>query len=122
MGVRRVYEEGMLEKVVEMHLKEEVKKAGGETRKARWVNRRGAPDEAVLFGGVYFVELKRPGGELNPHQLREHVRMRRLGVEVFVLDSLSSVDRFIQYIKDRKDGKVPPKKVPANHNGSHFRE
>lgn len=47
---------------------------------------------------IDFVELKAPGQKPDPHQEREHARLRALGCNVFVLDSIEAVDT---YIKER---------------------
>jgi len=50
-------------------------------------------------GLVDFVELKRPGGKPDPHQEREHEKLRDHGCTVFVLDSIEAVEA---YINERK--------------------
>lgn len=87
----------MLERTVEQHLVARVKALGGEIRKAQWIGRRGAPDRRVLVPGraPVWIELKRPGEVAEPHQVREHNRMRRLGELVEVLDSVEAVDAWL---------------------------
>lgn len=84
----------MLESVVENHLVTMTKLAGGEVRKVSWIGRRGAPDRLVLRPGSapVWVELKRPGLKPEPHQAREHERMRALGCRVLVIDTIEGVD------------------------------
>lgn len=43
-----------------------------------------------------WVELKRPGEVAEPHQAREHERMRKMGQRVVVLDSIEAVDKFLE--------------------------
>jgi hypothetical protein len=43
-----------------------------------------------------WVELKAPGKKAEPHQEREHERMRAMGQHVVVLDSIEAVDQFIE--------------------------
>ena len=83
---------------VERYFVEQVKAAGGTTRKAQWIGRRGCPDQFYAFsGGRYgFAEMKAPGGKLDGHQEREIARLRALGVTVVVLSSLEDVDAFIR--------------------------
>ncbi len=88
----------MKEKVVESYLKDQVEKHGGEVRKVQWINHRGAADRAVFLNGVYFVELKRPGEKLDPHQEREAKRLRKHGADVRMVDTLEGVDNFIKEI------------------------
>lgn len=85
----------ILEREIEGHLVRRVLAIGGVIRKVKWIGRRGAPDRVVLFRGPVFVELKRPGQDLDPHQYREHARLRRHGVCVRMLSTFQEVDDFI---------------------------
>ena len=87
------------ERDIEKYLKKKVKEAGGETRKLKWIGRRGAPDRVVFLNGAHFVELKRPGCDLRSEQLREVSRLRKHGAEVWVLPTLASVDTFVRWTK-----------------------
>jgi hypothetical protein len=50
----------------------------------------------MFEGKTIWVELKRPGTKrANPHQIREHERMRRAGQTVVVIDSFEGVDKLI---------------------------
>jgi hypothetical protein len=42
-----------------------------------------------------WVELKAPGVEPEPYQLREHARMRALGQRVEVIDSIEAVESLL---------------------------
>lgn len=102
----------MRESVVEQHLVKRVKALGGEVRKVQWIGRRGAPDRIVMLPGsealarfpklvlrpplTVWAELKRPGEVAEPHQAREHERMRKMGQQVVVLDSIEAVDKFLE--------------------------
>lgn len=44
---------------------------------------------------IDFVELKAPGKKPDPHQEREHARLRALGCNVFTLDSIEAVEAYI---------------------------
>lgn len=69
---------------------------GGETRKVQWIGRNGAPDRLVMLPGrTMWVELKTPGRKCRPHQLREHLRMQRMGQNVVVVDSFAGVDALL---------------------------
>jgi hypothetical protein len=87
----------MREIEVEDYLVEQAKAIGGEVRKLRWIGRNGAPDRVIMFEGkTIWVELKRPGTKrANPHQIREHERMRRAGQTVVLIDSFEGVDKLI---------------------------
>lgn len=97
------------ERDIEAYLCHRVKALGGEVRKLRWVGRNGAPDRLVMLllqkvgitwpqgvvvntNSTIWVELKAPGKKPEPHQLREHKRMRAMGQRVVVIDSLEGVD------------------------------
>ena len=91
----------MREADIEKHLVRCVKELGGEVRKVQWIGRRGAPDRLVMLphAGLrttIWVELKGPGKKAEPHQLREHERMRRMGQCVVVIDSLEAVDELLR--------------------------
>ena len=84
------------ERDVEKYFVAEVEKAGGEVRKVKWIGRSGAPDRFAALNGAHFVELKAPGEKLEPHQAREHKRLRDNGVSVGVIDSFALVDQFVE--------------------------
>jgi hypothetical protein len=82
---------------VQAYLVKRIKALGGETRKVKWTGRRGAPDILVMLpeypvGYHCFVEVKRPGGSCEPHQLREHESLRKAGFTVLVIDIPMDVD------------------------------
>lgn len=99
----------MRESVIEKHLVKRVKELGGEVRKVSWIGRRGAPDRLVMMpasgdpsddnpdmGQTIWVELKATGEVPEPHQEREHARMRAMGQRVEVIDSIEGVERLLQ--------------------------
>ena len=87
---------------------EQLKKHGCLVRKISYEGRRGGPDQLVLvpesetvseyrFPHVMFIEYKKaPNIEPEPHQLREHERMRAVGADVRVIGSKEQVDALIQ--------------------------
>lgn len=107
----------MRESEIEKYLVKRVKELGGEVRKVQWIGRRGAPDRIVMLPwrtaspalckalGVpegtprqarcIWVELKAPGKKPEPHQVREHDRMRAMGQSVSVVDSFERVDEVL---------------------------
>ncbi len=105
----------MRESDIEKHLVKRVKTLGGEVRKVQWIGRRGAPDRLVMLperktafrgspafpfkltlaGRTIWVELKAPGVKPEPHQLREHERMRKMGQRVVVIDSIEGVEELL---------------------------
>lgn len=83
----------MKESVIERHLVQRVTELGGEVRKVQWIGRRGAPDRFVMLPrGACWVELKAPGKKAEAHQVREHLRMRKLGQRVEVINSIQAVE------------------------------
>jgi hypothetical protein len=85
------------ESQIEKYLVKRVKELGGEVRKVSWIGRRGAPDRLVMFPCGHFrapiwVELKATGKTAEPHQVREHARMRKMGQRVVVIDSIEMVE------------------------------
>jgi hypothetical protein len=94
----------MRESQIERYLVKRVKALGGEVRKVAWIGRRGAPDRVVMVPysdarcamSTFWVELKAPGKKASVVQRREHARMRRVGQDVFVIDSPEGVDAFVK--------------------------
>lgn len=87
---------------VEAYLCAEVKALGGEVRKVGWIGRRGAPDRYVMLPGFtpnIWVELKRPGKKAEPHQEREHERMRAFDEIVHVVSTYAEVDAVLARAK-----------------------
>ena len=84
----------MRERDIEAYLVRRVRALGGEIRKLRWIGRRGAPDRVVMLSGgrLWWIELKRPGGNAEAHQAREHARMLAMGQRVLVLDTIEKID------------------------------
>lgn len=86
----------------ELYLKRRLKETGGDTRKVKWVGRRGAPDRLVGWPQrerYCFVELKeesQPWG-LQDHQRREIAWMKKCGMRVAILSSKAEIDQFIAF-------------------------
>lgn len=95
----------MRESTVEKHLRKKATAAGALVRKMVWPGHRGAPDRLVIWKplrvdlgwrpAIDLIELKRPGGTLEDHQVREHDKLRSMGCTVLTLDSIEAVDRYI---------------------------
>lgn len=98
------------ESKIEDYLVKRVKAMGGEVRKVQWLGRRGAPDRLVMLPprwvpseigvglapeATIWIELKATGKKAEPHQAREHARMRKMGQRVEVVDSLARVDEVL---------------------------
>lgn len=67
---------------------------GGMAYKFASPSRRGVPDRLCLLPGgrVVFVEVKAPGRKPTALQQAEHERLRALGFDVRVVDSLDEVE------------------------------
>lgn len=82
------------ESVIEQRLVDRVRARGGQAYKFKSPNRANVPDRIVLLPGgcILFAEVKSPGEKPTEAQLREHIRLRKLGFEVVVVDSLQGID------------------------------
>lgn len=83
---------------IQKYAKDRFEALGGLVRKLSYENRVGAPDLLVILPGgiVWFVEVKKDENtKPDPHQIREHERMRKRGANVFVVGSIKHVDTLI---------------------------
>ena len=67
----------------------------------------GVPDRIILMPGgkIYFVELKREGGQLTNLQKRQINRIQKLDCQVDVLHGLAEVSNFLLRLqKDQQEG------------------
>ena len=83
---------------IQKYAKERFEAIGGLVRKLSYEGRSGAPDLLVILPDsiVWFVEVKKDENtKPDPHQLREHERMRKRGANVFVVGSFKQVDDLI---------------------------
>lgn len=78
------------EKHIEKTLVSEVDKLGGWALKLPCVYVAGLPDRMVLLPDrvIFFVEVKTTGKKPTPIQKLVHKRLRLLGFDVYVIDSL----------------------------------
>lgn len=86
------------EKYIESYLREKIKEIGGKAYK--WVSpgNAGVPDRLVcLRGKMIPVELKAPGKKPTELQLKKHAELRKLGIEVRVIDTKKKVDEFLKH-------------------------
>jgi hypothetical protein len=90
----------MREKQIETKLKREVKRIGGLALKFTSPGNAGVPDRIVLLpnGNVVFAELKAPGKNLRPLQIKRKEQLETLGFKVYIIDSYEKVDAFIQEV------------------------
>lgn len=88
---------------IENYLRTQVKNAGGMHRKVVYQGRGGSPDDWCFFPGarLLIVECKAPGEKLQPHQAKEVKELRRMGFNVWVVDSYAEVDEAISTVRER---------------------
>ena len=88
------------EKVIERKLVERVKRAGGLCIKLLTSQYIGLPDRLCLFpnGKIIFVELKSTGQKPRKIQVFVHNKLRSLGFQVEVIDSIEGVESLISKI------------------------
>ena len=91
-----------MEKTVEQHLRQQVKKAGGLALKLVCPGFTGAPDRLILLPGgqMCFAETKDAGKAPRPRQRRVHEKLRELGFWVFVPDSKAAVDSMMACLRE----------------------
>lgn len=90
----------MRESDIEKAFVREVKKHNGLPLKLISPGWAGAPDRLVLLPGgrAVFVELKAPGKKPRPLQRKRAAELQALGFQVYSLDSIESVERFIREV------------------------
>ena len=87
------------EKAVEQYLLTQCRRHGLFCLKFVSPARGGVPDRIVLTPtGTVFVEVKRPGGDLEKRQRVMHAKMRHFGAEIHVVDDEQAVDAFITHV------------------------
>jgi hypothetical protein len=94
----------MRESKIEKHLREQVELRGGMCEKFVSPGKSKVPDRLVSwpFGDKDLVETKATGEKPDPGQARDHEKRRKIGHEVYVLDSIEAVDWYIQSREWRK--------------------
>ena len=91
----------MQEKQIENYLRDKIKKLGGIAYKFVSPGNNGVPDRLILLpnGRIKFVELKKQGGKTSKIQDMQIARMKSLGQDVRIIDSIEKVDEFINEIQ-----------------------
>ena len=86
----------MRESVIEKYLVDRAKEVGAEVRKVKWIGRKSCPDRYWMhWQKRCWIELKASGKDLEPAQWREIIRMREMGEEVKVFNSIDAIDSWI---------------------------
>lgn len=88
------------EKTLERKLTEKVKQAGGLAIKLNSMGFTGLPDRMILMPGakVKFAEIKTTGKKPTPLQANIHERLRKLGFEVWVIDTDKLLSDFLNTV------------------------
>lgn len=91
----------MRESTLERRLVREVERIGGLAPKWTSPGNRGVPDRLIILPGgrTVYVEMKAPGKPLEPLQEKWARTLRKLGHEVYKIDSLDDIDQFIQEVR-----------------------
>lgn len=93
------------EGIIQTYAQEQLKKHGCLVRKISYEGRRGCPDLLVLvpvrqpdlWSETLFLEIKRDEQtKPDPHQQREHERMRAVGADVRTVSSKAQVDELVK--------------------------
>ena len=91
----------MRENVIEEYLKDEVQKRGGHIFKLTFIGINGAPDRLAWipqWSTGAFIELKRPGKDLESHQRRRHGELQRMGFNTYMVNSKDAVDKLMRLL------------------------
>jgi len=104
----------MLEKNVEVYLKQRVEKIlKGKCYK--WVSPgcNGVPDRIVILpnGKTYYVETKQEKGKLRELQKYRHNEISRLGARVFSVYSCLDVLKFEEFLREELEDEVSTKSL-----------
>lgn len=90
-----------LEKDLEQRCRTIAERLGGMLLKLECKNEKGWPDRTLILNGeVSFLEFKKPGGRLSPHQIRMR---RRLGEAKTPVDVVPSIEKFRIVVKALHD-------------------
>ena len=88
----------MKESKIEYLFTKRIKALGGQAIKFTSPGLSGVPDRIVLMpgGNIAFAEIKAPGKKLRPLQLHRKGELEDLGFKVYVIDSVSAIEEFIE--------------------------
>jgi len=88
----------MREKFIERKLIQAIKALGGFAPKFVSPGFDGMPDRIVLLpkGRIAFVEVKAMGYKPRPLQISRHGMLKRLGFQVYILDSTENISQILK--------------------------
>ena len=91
----------MLEKTIEHKLTSAVKNMGGIAFKFTAPGINGVPDRLVLLpcGKLAFIELKAPGKDMRPLQVKRKRQLEQLGFSVYCIDSAEQIGGVVDAIQ-----------------------
>ena len=91
----------MLEKTIEHKLTSAVKSMGGIAFKFTAPGINGVPDRLVLLpcGKLAFIELKAPGKDMRPLQVKRKRQLEQLGFSVYCIDSTEQIGGVLDAIQ-----------------------
>ena len=91
----------MNEKNIEQKFRTEVKKRGGIAIKFISPGFDGVPDRIVFMQGgrIAFVELKAPGRQLRPIQIKRKKQLEGLGFSVYIIDNIDKIGGVLDEIQ-----------------------
>ena len=86
------------EKTLEQKLVREIQRLGGWSIKILSIHVSGLPDRVCLLPGgrIFFAEIKTTGRKPTKIQLHIHKRIRSLGFQVEVVDSLEKINNILE--------------------------
>lgn len=107
--------EQMRESDVEKAFVNAVRKAGGMAYKLNSLTANGLPDRMVLFfpGKAVFMELKAPGKQMRPLQVKRRYQLQQLGFPVFCVDRVEQIEPAVRAILEWSPGEQFPEGIGA---------
>lgn len=93
----------MTEKELEVRLANEVRRKGGRAYKFISPGINGVPDRLVLLPGgtAGFVEVKAPGKQMRPNQIKRKGELEELGFLVYCLDDPRKIGEVLHGIESQ---------------------
>jgi hypothetical protein len=86
------------EKSLDKRLRDRTKKSGGWAIKLQFTFIKGMPDRLLLFPGgrICFAEIKTPGEKPSPMQRVVIKKLKKLGFDAYVVDSLEVINQIFR--------------------------
>lgn len=109
----------MKEKDVERNLVRSVRSAGGLALKFVSPGMAGVPDRLILLPGgrIAFCEVKASGLKPRPLQIHRIDQLKQLGFRVYVVDSVTAIDRMLEEISEGVRGRLESSPGEIKKNG-----